>query len=128
MKKIYNPKFLISNWKGGWNVLTIGLIVFAFSAIQNLTAQTTLQWTGTVSSDANNTANWSPQQALAGNVLVVDSAFKFTNQPVIGGTGNIDVSNLTLQPTSNLTINRTNASDQITVTSETPQLWGTINL
>lgn len=107
-------------------VLQIVLILFL--SVQWLSAQTQLNWTGLISSDALVPDNWSPSGGIAGNILIVDSAVKFTNQPVIGGTGDITINNLTLRPTSILGISRTNSADRIINSTETPTLSGIINI
>jgi hypothetical protein len=95
---------------------------------QNLFAQTTIEWNGTISSDALTPDNWTPSGNLEGNILSIDSAYKFTNNPVISGATDITVNNMLLKPTSSLTINMTNTENFVYNSTETPDLFGTINI
>lgn len=95
--------------------------------MQSASAQETLNWTGIVDSDANNTSNWDPQLAIADNILVIDSAGKFTNTPVVGGA-EVTVNNLNLRPTGLITIDLDSPEDHFYISTETPDLFGTIEI
>lgn len=87
-------------------------------------AQETLTWTGIVDSDANNTSNWDPQLAIADNILVIDSA---GNTPVVGG-GDVTVNNLQLAQKGVITIDLDSPEDHFYISTETPDLFGTIEI
>jgi hypothetical protein len=88
-----------------------------------------LVWTGDVSSDASNTANWEPQQAITeSDVLIIDSAYKFTNLPVFSGVDTILVNNLTMSKTAEITIDLNTEDGLFNVAAETPALNGIINI
>jgi hypothetical protein len=106
--------------------ITVAALALIFS-VQSVHAQETLNWTGIVDSDANNTSNWEPQLAIASNILVIDSAVKFTNTPVVGG-GEVTVNNLNLRPTGVITIDLDSPEDHFYISTETPDLFGTIEI
>ncbi len=129
MRKLYSVK--IHSLFAGRIVRTCKiacLVLVALFTAQSVFAQVTLNWTGLVSSDATDPANWEPQQAIASNILVIDSAYKFTNQPVFSGSANLAIANLTIRPTGQMTIAFTDSIYQLEITQETPTLWGTINI
>lgn len=111
------------------NVIKTVLILFTVIFMgQNLFAQATLEWNGSISTDALTPDNWTPSGNLEGNILSIDSAYKFGNNPVISGATDISVNNMLLQPTSSLTINMTNTENFVYNSTETPNLFGTINI
>lgn len=61
----------------------LSLVLFFALLTQFSLAQTSLNWTGLVDSDANKSVNWDPQYPPYGNILTIDSAYKFTNQPIL---------------------------------------------
>jgi hypothetical protein len=86
--------------------LIVGLaftFIFSLISIININAQSTLVWTGTVSSDANNIANWNPQTAIDGNILL-DTTKDVTNWPVIGGNTDQTINSFSICRTCTLTV------------------------
>jgi hypothetical protein len=115
--------------KPGMGYLKVPGLILMFMFLAQITfAQTTLVWKGTVSSDALNSANWEPQMDIAGNILQIDSAYKYTNAPVISGSDSITINNLLLDKTGILTIDLDDSLDVIYISTETPNLFGTINI
>ncbi|MBN2214517.1 MAG: T9SS type A sorting domain-containing protein [Bacteroidales bacterium] len=117
-------------FKKSFALLLKGMTVVALALIfslQSASAQDTLTWTGIVDSDANNASNWDPQLAIADNILDIDSAGKFTNTPVVGG-GEVTVNNLWLSPTGLITIDLDSPDDHFYISTETPNLFGTIEI
>src|SRR4030042_2902089 len=107
---------------------TFPILAFLFVAQIAFPQATTLVWKGTVSSDALNTANWEPQMSIAGNILQIDSSYKYTNAPVISGSDSITINNLNLARTGILTIELEDSLDVVYISTETPNLFGTINI
>ncbi|MCK9422822.1 MAG: YDG domain-containing protein, partial [Bacteroidales bacterium] len=71
----------------------------------NITAATSLTWTGNTDSDWNTASNWSPLQVPSATTsLVIPNV---TNNPVIGTTGN-ECNNLTINSGAIVTINENN--------------------
>jgi hypothetical protein len=93
-----------------------------------LMAQDTLNWTGAVSTDGSDPANWEPQVALTGNRLFIDSAYKFTNMPVFSGSDSIDVNMLVIHPTGVMTINFDDSLTLFNVATEYFEPHGTIHI
>jgi hypothetical protein len=98
--------------------------------VNALLAQETLTWTGAVSTDGTDPANWEPQQAIAGNILVIDSIAKVTSgrMPVFAGSENIEINALTLNATGVMTIAFDDSLDLFNVTTEYFEPHGTINV
>jgi len=107
----------------------IFLLLLIFFSVQILSAQVSLTWTGLVSTDALNQDNWDPQQPPDGNILIIDSAYKYTNLPVFSGdVDTVYINNLTLNPTAELTIAFDDSTSVLDIATETPFLRGIINI
>jgi hypothetical protein len=102
----------------------IAVAVTLVFSLQFVHAQETLTWTGIVDSDANNTSNWEPQLPITGNTLIIDSA---GNKPVVGG-GEVTVNNLQLAQKGVITIDLDSPDDHFYISTETPDLFGTIEI
>lgn len=88
----------------------------------------TAVWTGAVDTDAGNLANWDPQLAIDGKVLVIDSVSNIPNQPVFTGSDSVEVANVVLNPTAVLTLQFDDSLILFDVTEEYFQPHGTINI
>ncbi|HKJ43117.1 MAG TPA: hypothetical protein VKA27_13565, partial [Sunxiuqinia sp.] len=67
-------------------------------------AQTTLIWNGSIDTDATNPLNWTPNEAIFDNILQVDSAYKYTNSPVLALSGNNAISQINLANSAVFTV------------------------
>lgn len=81
MKKIYlsgkrSKKLMTMSWTLLFSILGL----FA-------TAQETLVWNGSTDTDATNPLNWTPNASIFDNILQIDSAYKYTNSPVLSLSG-----------------------------------------
>lgn len=107
---------------------TASLFVFALIiSMRGLIAQSDLNWTGNKNSDARDPENWTPQMSVVNNNLIVDSAHKFTNNPIFGGTS-FTVNNLNWLPTSYIKINLNEPTNTFTVNTETPTIRGNVDI
>ncbi len=83
----------------------LGFVLFFSLMTQLSIAQTEISWTGTVSSDASNSFNWNPQLTPPGNIIYIDSAYKFTNLPVYNVENSISIYQILNEYTSKFEIN-----------------------
>ena len=109
-----------------------GLIMLFMLSAQVISAQgTTLIWQGNVSTNAVLPANWNPQLSIVGNTLQLDSAYKYTNDPVVSVDSNISVFMINMARTASFTINNVSPTAIFTVagsSSVTTFLVGTYNI
>ncbi|MDF1570552.1 MAG: T9SS type A sorting domain-containing protein [Bacteroidales bacterium] len=111
---------------GRRSVLKTALLIF-LTGLMSLTAaaQETLVWNGSVDSDATNPLNWTPNGSVFNNILSVDSAFKFTNQPVLTLTGaNDPINRIDGVATTDFTI--VNAGDFLDINTSGSSYWNGI--
>lgn len=80
--------------------LTLALSIMSLFA----TAQSTLIWTGATSTDATDPTNWNPSESIFDNILQVDSAYKYTNSPVLSLSGNNGINAINLANSAVFTI------------------------
>lgn len=114
MKKLYflTRKTSYAN-KSLLRVVKSAGLAFAFILlIQSAFGQVSIKWTGLFGTSAIDTRNWEPQLAVQGNILVIDSAKKFTNLPTFDGVANMSVARLTLSATSRFNVNMATPSLQ----------------
>ncbi len=81
--------------------LTLPLILLSQFSV----GQTDITWTGVISNDANNPANWDPQLIPDGKIIHIDTASKYTNLPVWDVLNNTSVTQIRQTDLSELTIN-----------------------
>ncbi len=104
-------------------------LLFAMMLMATSLSAIDIVWTGAVSSDASDLANWEPQQAITeGDVIVVDSAYKFTNQPVFSGMDTVLINNWNLSQTAEITIDLNTPEGLFKIATETPPMRGIINI
>jgi hypothetical protein len=83
----------------------LGFVLFILLTVQFSMAQTAINWTGLIDSDASKSVNWDPQLTPPGNILNIDSAYKFTNLPVYNVASSITLYQISPAFTSQFEIN-----------------------
>jgi hypothetical protein len=108
---------------------SLALLLAMVLMTSTLMAQDTLRWTGAISDSATLPANWEPQNPITTNThLYIDSAYKFTNQPVFKGSDSILIHSMTVQPTGVLTIEFDDSLIWFDVATEYFVPLGTVNI
>jgi plastocyanin len=111
------------------SLIQFTLLLLAVMMSGSLMAQVdTAKWTGAVSSDASLLANWEPQQAIDGKLVLIDSAYKFSHMPVFSGSDSIEVNSLVIHPTGEMTIDFDDSIDLFNVATEYFEPHGIINI
>ncbi|MDA3854174.1 MAG: hypothetical protein PF444_08045, partial [Bacteroidales bacterium] len=105
MKMNYNSKSF-SRWIKPAIVTVMALACLSTSA-------EVINWTGSVDDDATNPSNWTPALSIIDNDMTIDSAFNYTNFPVLNLTGENQINGFAISATGKLTIN--NAGDRLNV-------------
>lgn len=96
----------------------LAVVLGTFLVLQSMQGQTTLTWTGEFGTDATDSTNWNPQMPIDGNWLVIDSAYKYNNLPVFGGSDSIAVYDIDIYPTGVMTIEFDDSLDLLDVHGE----------
>ncbi len=104
---------------------TLCLVAAMFVMAQATFAQSDLTWNGSVSSDAAEPANWTPEGTMAGNNLFFGNSSTYTNACVITGTEDIDVNIFSTVSQGSVVVTDEETGE---VTSWTPTGEVTINM
>ena len=75
---------------------TFGAALLVLVAFQNSFSQTDLTWNGSVSSDASETANWTPESGIEGNNLIIGDVDSYTNECIVSGSQDVTINILTV--------------------------------
>lgn len=104
------------------NALGYLLLLLLGSITITSSAQSTVSWTGTVSTDWNDPGNWDTNVPSAGDTLIIPNV---TNQPVLN-SATPAINSMTIQTDASLTIN---SSGQLYIAGDTTSIenFGTLN-
>lgn len=107
-----------------------GVLIILLSLVTHIIfAQTTITWTGAVSSDANDAQNWNPQLTPPGNHLYIDTASKFTNLPIWNVDNSVDIDIIETTNYSQFFVNVTYPDSVVNVnTGSSSYYQGTLNI